>query len=49
MSEGVGIDFLEEVEHARSRSVKTSGEIIGYGLLFAVYHMTPPHSKGTSH
>ncbi|EPM6851139.1 beta-ketoacyl-[acyl-carrier-protein] synthase family protein [Enterococcus hirae] len=48
MSEGAGIVFLEEFEHARSRGAKILGEIIGYGMTSDAYHMTTPHSEGAS-
>lgn len=48
MSEGAGVVFLEEFEHAKSRGAKILGEIIGYGMTTDAYHMTTPHSEGAS-
>ncbi len=46
MSEGAGILFLEELEHARKRGVKILGEIIGYGATTDAYHITTPDYHG---
>lgn len=46
MSEGSGILFLEEMEHAKSRGANILGEIVGYGMTSDAYHMTSPSSEG---
>lgn len=48
MSEGAGVVFLEEFEHAKLRGAKILGEIIRYGMTTDAYHMTTPHSEGAS-
>lgn len=46
MSEGAGIIFLEELEHAKGRGAKILGEIIGYGATTDAYHITSPDYRG---
>lgn len=46
MSEGSGILFLEELEHAKNRGVKILGEIIGYGASTDACHITSPDFHG---
>jgi 3-oxoacyl-[acyl-carrier-protein] synthase II len=42
IGEGSGILIMEELEHARARSVKPIAEIVGYGMSGDAYHMTQP-------
>lgn len=46
MSEGAGVLFLEELEHAKRRGAKILGEVIGYASTSDAYHMTAPSSEG---
>lgn len=46
MAEGAGIVILEELEHAKKRSAKIYGEVIGYGMTGDGYHMTAPDPSG---
>jgi 3-oxoacyl-[acyl-carrier-protein] synthase II len=47
MSEGAGAVILEELEHARSRSVPILGELLGYGASADAYRITDTHPRGT--
>lgn len=46
IAEGGGMMVIEELEHARKRSAKIYGEIIGYGLSGDAYHMAAPPEDG---
>jgi 3-oxoacyl-[acyl-carrier-protein] synthase II len=46
LSDGAGVMVLEELEHARKRSAKIYGELIGYGMSGDAYHMTAPSEDG---
>lgn len=46
MSEGAGVVFLEELEHALIRGATILGEIVGYSMTSDAYHMTASSSEG---
>ncbi|AVK85087.1 beta-ketoacyl-[acyl-carrier-protein] synthase II [Lysinibacillus sp. B2A1] len=48
MSEGAGIVFLEEYEHAKKRGATILGEIVGYGATTDAYHITSPDFTGAA-
>jgi len=46
VSEGSGLIFLEELEHAKARGAKIYAELSGYGATADAYHMTQPAPEG---
>lgn len=48
MSEGAGVIFLEELEHAKSRGATILGEVVGYGATTDAHHITSPDFNGAA-
>ena len=46
IGEGAGTLILEELDHAKARSARIYGEVVGYGATCDAYHATAPHPQG---
>ncbi|HTZ71056.1 MAG TPA: beta-ketoacyl-[acyl-carrier-protein] synthase family protein, partial [Acetobacteraceae bacterium] len=48
LGEGAAVLTLETLDHAHRRNAKILGEIIGYGAVTDVHHLTQPHPEGNA-